>query len=507
MKLNVIKNAKKNIIFGTINKMIMMVCPFFTRTVIRYILGVEYLGLDSLFASIISVLSLTELGFSSAVVYHLYKPVAEGDTKKVNAFLGFYKKAYRIIGFIILIIGLLLIPFLPRLIKGSYPSELTLWKLYIFYLINTCVSYFMYAYMTSIITVYQRDDINSTRNSIITIFLTVFRIGFLLLTKNYYFYIIALPVFTIINNLWVAKVVKKQFPQYKCEGNLEKSELSSIKKLVMGTFLQRACSVTRNSLDSICISSIIGLTMTGIYNNYFYIITSITAIMTIIINSFTGGIGNHVALKTKEENFKEMQSMDFIYLWLGGWCTVCLLCLYQPFMQIWMGDNMLLSKLSVVLLCIYFYLLKLGDVRSLYTAANGLWWEQRWRSIAETLLNLVLNISLGLLWGVNGIIVATIISLFLCNYLWATRILFKKYYSNEHLKAHYRTQSTYTFVTFIICCITYFIVHNISLDNKVIDFSIKSIICLVLPNTTYYLIYRKNDMFKKAFRVLIKKDR
>lgn len=506
MKLNVIKNAKRNIAFGVINKLVMMVCPFITRTVIRYILGVHYLGLDSLFASIISVLSLSELGFSSAVVYHLYKPVAEGNVKKVNSLLNFYKKAYRVIGCIILLVGLLLIPFLPKLIKGEYPNELSLWKLYIIYLANTCVSYFMCAYLTSIITVYQRDDINSSRNSIVTILLTVFRIALLVLTKNYYCYIIALPLFTIINNLWIAKVVKKQFPQYKCEGTLDSEELSSIKRLVTGTFVQRACSVTRNSLDSICISMMIGLTMTGIYNNYFYIATSITATMTIVINSFTGGIGNHVTLKNKDENFREMQSMDFIYLWLSGWCSICLLCLYQPFMKIWMGDKMLLSNLSVCLICAYFYLLKLGDVRSLYTAANGLWWEQRWRAITETIMNLVLNFTLGYLWGVNGIILATIISLFLCNYIWATRILFKEYYNIDYLKVHYKSQATYALSTLFIAVLTFLIVNTVSLENSIVCLLIKAAICIVLPNIMYYMLFRKNEMFKNAIRVLKRKN-
>ena len=428
MQLNILKNAKRNIIYGFINKFIVMICPFIVRTVIIYKLGNEYLGLNSLFSSILSVLSLSEMGFSSAVVYNMYKPIADGDTKQINALLNFYRKAYRFIGFFILLVGLSVIPFLPKLIKGSHPQEINLIWLYLIYLIDTVLSYFMYAYLTSILTAFQRNDINSRINSLISILLTIFKVILIITTGNYYYYAILLPISTIANNLFVARTVKKYFPDYRCEGKLNPETTRSIRKVVAGTFIQKACETTRNSLDSIFVSAFLGLSLTGIYNNYYLISSAITAIMGIIANSFAGGVGNHVATRNSEENYNELLKLDFVYLWLGGWCSICLLCLYQPFMKIWVGEVNMLPLSSVILLVIYFYLLKLGDMKSLYNAANGLWWQQKWRSIIETILNVILNYYLAKLIGINGIILATIISLFLCNYLWCTKILFKAYF-------------------------------------------------------------------------------
>ena len=141
MQLDVVQNAKRNIVFGTINKTVLLLCPFIERTILHYILGSQYLGLNNLFASILSVLSLTELGFSSAMIYHMYKPVAEDNIDKVNALLNFYKKTYRIIGIMLIIIGLMLIPFLPSLIRGSYPKEVDLKVLYLMYLSNSAIFY------------------------------------------------------------------------------------------------------------------------------------------------------------------------------------------------------------------------------------------------------------------------------------------------------------------------------------------------------------------------------
>ena len=173
MELNVIKNAKRNMLFGIMNRVVTVLCPFIKRTVIQYVLGEQYLGLTSLFTSVLSVLSLTELGFGMAVTYSMYKPVAEGDTETVNALLNFYRKVYAVIGSIILVLGLALIPILPELIEGKYPKDVSLTALYLVYLANAVISYFMFAYKSALLVVYQRDDINSRTNIILTLLFVV----------------------------------------------------------------------------------------------------------------------------------------------------------------------------------------------------------------------------------------------------------------------------------------------------------------------------------------------
>ena len=92
MKLERAKNTKRNMVFGFINKIICMLFPFVIRTIIIRIIGKEYLGLDSLFTSILQVLNLAEMGFSSAVVYNMYKPIAEENDDLLCQILKFYKK-------------------------------------------------------------------------------------------------------------------------------------------------------------------------------------------------------------------------------------------------------------------------------------------------------------------------------------------------------------------------------------------------------------------------------
>lgn len=505
MNLDVVRNAKRNLIFGVISRVIAVSCPFITKTVIQYTLGEHYLGLGSLFSAILSVLSMAELGFSSAIVYSMYKPVAEGRTDIVNSLLNFYRKVYACVGMAVLAVGLSILPFLPRFIKGAYPTDISLTVLYLIYLGNAVISYFMFAYMSSLIVVYQRDDVNSRTNVLVTLLLTVTQIIILTRFRNYLLFSLMMPVFTVLNNIRIAYIVKKMFPQYHCEGKIPETILADMKKQIAGTVVQRICAVARNSFDSICTSAFIGLTMTAKYNNYYSIIAALTSFMQIFQSSITGGIGNHAVIKSEDENYQELKELDFVYMWISGWCTICLFCLTQPFMRLWMGDRMMLSDAALMLFCIYFYVLKIGDMRSIYTNARGLWWQHRWRSIFEAVGNITLNFLLTKYFGIYGIISATIITLLLINTIWGGRIVFRHYFGLKHIGDYFKYQAGYAAVTAVLCFVTWNICEMLPVKAGVFVLPARGIICVIVPNLFYILIYRRLSYFHKLKEVLLRK--
>ena len=508
MRINVAKNSKRNMLVGVTNRSIQVVLPFITRSVIVQVLNSQYLGLNSLFTSILQVLSLSEMGFGVAMVYHMYKPIAEDDQQTINALLNLYRKVYRIIGVCILAIGASLIPFLPYLIKGSYPQGINLTLVYSIELLNTVLSYFLFGYKQSLLIAYQREDVKSFAILITQIGMQATQILFLFLTKNYYLFVLCMHVFTAVNNLWIGYMTKKMYPEAKCEGSLDKSIIGSIKKLVAGSFIQKACATTRNSLDSICVSVFLGLTQTAIYNNYFVILNAVRMVTYIMIDSLAGGIGNHVALKDAEENYQELKKTDFLYMLICGWCTIALLCLFQPFMRLWMGDEMMLPISSVILFAFYFYTTKIGDIKSNYTTARGLWWKMKWRSIGETVVNLVLNIVLGMIWGINGIIVATAISLIVCNFFWGASILFDDYFDKKKLWDYFLYHIKYLAVTAAFGAVTYFACEFIPVKNGILSLVIRAGVCLVLPTALYLLAYGRTTLFKESIKIMnIKKFR
>lgn len=505
MEINVVKNAKRNIIVGAISKIVALGSPFIIRTFVEISFGSEYLGLNSLFSSVLTVLSLSELGFSSAIVYSMYKPVAEGDVKTVNALLNFYRKAYAVVGLVILGIGLALIPFLKFFIKGDCPPDMNLNLLYLICLSNTVISYFMFAYKSSLIVVYQRDDINSSTNAIVTIFLTIAQVIALKYVHNYVLFMLMMPLFTIINNLRIAFVVNKMFPQYHCEGKLSKEMLADIKQKISGTVISKVSIVSRNSFDSLCTSTFIGLVVTAIYNNYYSIIAAATSMFVIISTALTGGVGNHVATKSKEENFEELKKLDFVYMWLSTVATVCLLCEIQPVMIVWMGENKLLPFPAVVLMVVYFFILKYGDMRTLYTHAAGLWWEMRKRSILEAVCNIVLNIVLAKFFGIYGIIIATLVTIFFINFIMGSAITFKHYFGIEKVKEYYLYHFKYTIVAVVICAVAYLICNSISIDNIYVCIIVRGFICLVFSNIVLWFVNRNNKYFEIAKKLILKK--
>ncbi len=491
--------------FGVVNKMVALLMPFVTRTIIKMVLGSEYLGLNSLFSSILTVLSLSELGIGGAIVYNMYRPVAENDTETVCPLLNFYRKLYPVIGTVILVLGLLLIPVLPNLISGSYPENMSLTVLYLMFLANTVISYFMYAYMSSLLVVYQRDDVNSRTNTLVSLLMNGTEIILLLTTKNYYFYVLMMPLFTIVNNLRIAFIVRRMYPQYKPAGSISKEMRDDIRVRVSGAFISNVCKATRNSLDSICISYYLGLTLTAMYNNYYYVISGLISLLHIVSTALQGGIGNHVVTRSVDENFNELKKADFLYMWISAWCTVCLICIYQPFMRLWMGEDMMFPFSVAVLISLYFYLLKMGDMKSIYATTNGLWWNMRYRSLAEAAGNIILNIVLGKFFGVYGIVIATMITIFVCNFLWGSQIIFKNYFGADKIPAYFRYHFKYMATMILMCAVTYGLCSLLPIENLQGVLAARAAICIVVPNLIWILLYHGTGEFSFALSLLKKR--
>lgn len=503
MKIERIKNAKRNMVWGMCTKITTLLIPFILRTILIKTLGAEYLGLNSLFTSILSVLNMTELGFSSAIIFSMYKPIAEDDYETICALINYYRRIYQIIGTIILVVGICLIPFLPRLINGSYPEGINIVALYVIQLSATVISYFLFAYKSSLMSAYQREDITSSILLIANVIQYAAQIIVLMTNRNYYLYI-GVTVFTsILNNLIIEIVSRRIFPNVVCKGDISDEQRKDIKVKVSGLMLTKIMQTSRNSFDSIFVSCFLGLTITAMYNNYYYVMSSVIILLSTITSSVLAGIGNSVAMESIEKNYNDMNQMNFFYMILSGWCMICMLCLYQPFMKLWMGRNLMFDLPVVILFCIYFYILKMGDIRSIYLEANGLWWENRYKTILEGIANIVLNYLLGKYFGIYGIILSTILSLFFINFCYGTQIVYRHYFKGRKLSLYFLTHARYALVTAGIATFTYFVCSKINLEG-ILGLIFKAVICMLLPAILYFLIYYKTKIFKESTLLLQK---
>ena len=488
MKTTRVENTRRNIFWSYIDFAITIIFQFVSRTIIINVLGAQYLGLSSLFSSILQVLNMAELGFSGAVVYNLYKPIADNDVDTVCALLAFYRKVYRIVGCIIISVGLILTPFLPNLINGSCPEDINYYCLYLLYLANTGISYFLFAYKASLLNALQRMDLVKIAYCIINIGQCVFQILVLLLFGNYYLFVIGTIIGSASKNLLAAYFAQNRYPQFECRGKIHEETRQSIWKRVKGLLICRISGVTYTTFDSIILSAMLGLVPVAIYNNYLTIYGAVANVIVLIRHAMQASVGNSVASESLEKNYNDVFVWQFLFSIISIFCSTCLMCLYQPFMTLWMGKGMILTETDVLILSLLFYVSTVQHAFYLYLSGNGLWWELRWPYILSTITNLVLNVLLCRIYGITGIILATLIAQLVFGFIWHSAIIFK-YYFNKSVIKYWKKQVLYTAVGISIGALCYSICHLLSFDN-IWGLMIKALVCVLLCPVCLNLAFR-----------------
>lgn len=497
MKIERTKNATKNIIFGIILKAYQAFVPFLMRTAMIHFMGVQYLGLNSLFVSVLQVLNLAELGVGSAMVYCMYKPIAEDDTVTICALMKLYRTYYRIIGLVIAVVGILLTPFLPKLISGNVPAGINLYILYYMNLGATVLSYWLYAYKNSILQAHQRIDIVSKIALITSTFQYVVQLCILFFFHNYYAYVVVMLATQAVSNIATAVVADKLYPAFKPKGQVAAEEVRKINRRIRDLFTSKIGSVIYDSSDTIVISSFLGLTALAIFQNYFYIIKTLMGFISVIFSACIAGIGNSIVVETKEKNFNDLNTFTFIICWISGFCSVCLLCLYQPFMELWVGKKYMLDFPAVICFATYFFVRQLSNLLNVYKDASGMWHEDRFRPLAAALTNLVLNIILVQFVGVYGVVIATVLAILCVGVPWLLNNLFTVVFERKSLLSYLKKIILYSIVVFLNCSITCLICSYICF-TPLLTFLCRALVCLVIPNTIFFVIYRKKSEYTHA---------
>ena len=488
------KNSVRNVATGLIVKFIVILMPFIIRTIIIKKLGMEYLGLGSLFTSIIQVLSLSDLGFSIAISFYLYKPIQNGEKDTVCYLLNYLKKIYYIVGTVILCAGLGVMPFLPHLIYGTYPADINLYVLYLIFLSNTVLSYFFFSYRRVLLNASQRSDIENVITLIVSLATYTLQIVFLLLFSNYYLYAIFMPLSTLAVNIVGLFACKKIFPDYVPSGNIPKEQKTDINHHIKAMVGHKIAHVVVNSTDSIFISAFLGLTVLAIYQNYFYIVSSLLAVVAIIYSSISASIGNYIAFESKENNLKLFNRLTFFNVLMIGWMSICLFVLYQPFMKIWVGEENMMPFLTVCLLVLHFYSWKFKEILSVFKDSAGMWTLDFWKPYVITALNIILDVVLVIFVGVDGVIIATIISVSFVSLPWETAVFYKRYFQVGP-KNFYLRLLLLTILVLVAGGLTYLACYFIP-DEGIGYFILKAGICLLLPNLIFLLVSFKRDEFK-----------
>lgn len=496
-KIERTKNATRNIIFGVILKAYQIIVPFLMRTAMIYLMGVQYLGLNSLFTSVLQVLNLAELGVGSAMIYSMYKPIAEDDNATICALMRLYRTYYRVIGLIIAVIGSILTPLIPKLISGDIPHGLNIYILYLLNLGTTVLSYWLYAYKNSILQAHQRTDIVSKVTLVTSTIQYASQLLVLWAFKSYYLYVIVMLATQAITNIATAVAADKLYPQFSPKGKLPKYEVSRINRRIRDLFTSKIGAIIVNSADTIVISAFLGLTALAIYQNYYFILTSITGFVTIVFSAVTAGIGNSLVVETKEKNFKDLKVFTFIICWISGFCSCCFLNLYQPFMELWVGKDLMLDSSIVICFVIYFYVCEVNQLLNTYKDAGGIWHEDRFRPLVTAIANFGMNLVIVQFLGLYGIILSTVLSMLLIGMPWLFHNLFATMFEKKNMKNYLVSLAFYVFIS-IIACFSSVIVCDFINFGLWTTLIVRGIVCLIIPNIVFLIVYCRKDEFKQS---------
>ena len=501
MRLERTKNAKKSAIWGLASKIVGLFFPFAVRTVIIRTIGIEYIGLNGLFTSILDILNLTELGVGAAIVYSMYKPIAEDDTDTICALMNLYKKVYRWIGAIVLLIGLCLLPFLGYLVKGDTPTDVNLYVLYLIYLSNSVITYWLFAYKTCLLNAHQRNDVVSKVSMTLSAALNILQILVLIAFHSYYSFVIINPLIGILTNIINAHYAEKLFPNYRCRGSVTKEMANDIKKRIAGLMMTKIAYRARYSLGNIVVSAFLGLQVIAVYNNYYYVLFAVSGLFAVVTTAITAGIGNSIAMETREKNEKDMETITFLYMSISFFCFCCLIALYQPFMTLWTGEENTFSTEIMILFSVFFLVDKSLNIIGIYYDAAGLWWEGKWKGFIEASLHIVLTISLTHQFGVKGALIAAICSVVLVGLPLTSYYMYKCYYKKSAFK--YIVKLIIQIIGFIVIgsaayTISSTLSYTLGFESWILTSGVVALLTIVTSAVLYIVIFYKTRSFQQS---------
>ncbi len=498
------ESSLKNLVTALVGQAAGILISFIARRAFLDCLDEEYLGISGLFTNILTVLSLAELGVGTAMTFALYKPLAENDTPAVQALMRLYSRAYNAIGVIILLLSVLFIPIYP-LFMEEVPDIPHLTAIYLLYAANTGVSYF-FSYKRTLIICDQKKYVATVYRYVFFFLMNAAQIAVLYATKNYLLFTAVQLIFTVAENIAVSRRADKMYPylREKTEYTVPEKTYLEIKQNIKAMMMHKIGGMVVFSTDNILISKLIGLTATGIYSNYYLITSALEKITLQLFTSISAGVGNLNAVDTDKTALKKsFYRVFFLNFWVMGFCFVCLVNLFNPFICLWLKtDRLVFDGFTVVLISAVFYLTGIRRTVLTFREAAGAFWYDRYKPVIEAAVNLITSVLLAKAMGISGIFLGTVIStVTVC--IWVEPCVLFRHVFGGSPKKYFGRLILYTAVTAIACMLTHFLCGLITFGG-LLGFVLRVVICLAVPNLLFFLLFGRTEEFA-YYRELIKR--
>lgn len=483
-----IQEVKRNIKYSAVNYIAVNLLKFIVRMVFVKTLPIEYLGINGLFSNVLAILSLAELGIGPAIVYSLYKPLVYDDKEIVKGIMRLFKEIYIAVGGIILVLGLALYPFLDNFIKDGQ-SVPQVHYFYFVFLLNTVVSYF-WTYKRSLLIADQKQYVVNIYQAIVQVLVAVLQIIFLLIFADYWCFIILMMVGTVLENFSIASKVDKEY-QYLNEA-AEVLDLDIKHQIVKNTkamICHKIAGMVVFSSSNLILSKFTGLAVVGLYNNYYMVIVALNTFADKFFESLTASIGNLMVLEGSNKKIKAFRITEFITALQAAICFCGLYVLFNPFVELWVGKQYLFSKTVVAAMAVSFYLTYMRKAVLMFRDACGLYWNDRYKPLAESVINLTASIYLTINYGVIGVVLGSIISTILTCFWVEPYVLFNNGI-DINLKNYFMDYLKFTVVALLSALTSNFIYSSLFAKVTLVNFIVGIFFCVIITFILWYVVFK-----------------
>ena len=428
-----------NLATGFLSQIIILVLNFVVRYIFIKNLGYNYLGINSLFSSILTILSVADLGFGSALGIVLYASLAKKNEEEIAGLMNFFKKVYLVIGLIVTGVGLAVTPFVKYLVNTTENiPNLSLY--FLFFLANTVSSYFI-SYRTILIRADQKNSVVNNVTTIVkiakalleTIVLFLFPKWFGLI-PTYFSYLGVMVLATYAIGVITAVYARKKYPYAfkKAEVSVEKKTdiISTTKDLLV----YRVCNAFSSPIDSILISLFVGTALLGVYSNYLLIFTTLMEFICLISRNVISSVGNFVVQNKIKEQKRLYFELQAVYFAIIVFCTINFVSLVSPFINLVFHSESVLSNWVVFLFGLTLIIRCAGELAIIFRETTRIYKKTKYISLVYTVIHVGLSILLGYFFGLEGILLGGVIAYFTTNFWFEIYALFKWYFYENPLK-------------------------------------------------------------------------
>lgn len=504
------KESVKNIVAAMISYFVTLIVGFVARSYFVQLLGAEYLGINSLFCNIISVMSVVELGFGSAIIYNLYRPLSNNEIEQIKSLMKFYQKVYRVIAGVVFVLGMTIMPFIPVIVGETTINE-NLFILFFLFVVDATASYLL-TYKRSIFYADQRNYIVNLIHAVLYLLINISQICILSIYKNYVIYLVIQIMLHVAENIIISLYANKTYSYLKENSEIQplsEQTKNDIIRKVKGLFFHQIGSAIVMGTDNIIISmtKALGVVMVGKFSNYTMIVSNLNSLTSQIFTSVTASVGNLLVEKDREDSYIVYKRILFLNAALINFMCVSVCCIMEPFVSIWVGKDYILPFSVLIVVTINFYVQGMKRTCGIFKNAAGIFYEDRYVPLVESILNLFFSILFVKLFGLAGVCLGTVLSSCV-HWFYDFPVFVYGYIFKKKVSDYFRDYLGYAIIFIVSLVFTYIIFKHVLPSGGVFERFIIAIICCVfIPNLIFIFIYRKSQEYIYWKNLLMQKLR